>query len=75
MDEVAYLMRVRGLTQRDFAQHKHVTPQSVNQVFTGKVKMLTGQGRELLDWLGVRIKLEVIPDNERTLNDTSNGTS
>lgn len=66
MDEVAYLMRVRGLTQRDFAQHKQVTPQSVNQVFTGKVKMLTGQGRELLEWLGVKIKLEVTEDEKQT---------
>ncbi len=65
MDEVAYLMRVRGLSQRDFAQYKNVTPQSVNALFKGKNKMLTGQGRELLEWLGVRIKLEVIDDEKQ----------
>ena len=66
MDEVAYVMRVKGLSQKDFAEHKGVTRQSVNAVFTGRNKLLTGSGRELLEFLGVRIKLEVIDDGKQT---------
>ena len=66
MDEVAYVMRVKGLSQKDFAEHKGVTRQSVNAVFTGRNKLLTGSGRELLEFLGVRIKLEVIGDGKQT---------
>lgn len=60
LDQIAYVMRVKGLTQADFAEHKNVSRQSVNSIFTGRNKMLTGTGRELLDWLGLRVKLEVI---------------
>ena len=66
MDEVAYVMRVKGLSQKDFAEHKGVTRQSVNAIFTGRNKLLTGSGRELLEFLGVRIKLEVIGDGKQT---------
>ena len=66
MDEVAYVMRVKGLSQKDFAEHKGVTRQSVNAVFTGRNKLLTGSGRELLEFLGVRIKLEVMDDGKQT---------
>ena len=60
LDEIAYVMRVKGVTQKEFAEHKGVSRQSVNSVFTGRTKMLTGTGRELLEYLGVRIKLEPI---------------
>ena len=65
MDEIAYVMRVQGISQKDFADHKGVTRQSVNSIFTGRTKMLTGTGRDLLEYLGVRIKLEVIEDGDK----------
>jgi transcriptional regulator with XRE-family HTH domain len=65
MDEIAYVMRVKGISQKDFAEHKGVTRQSVNSIFTGRTKMLTGTGRDLLEYLGVRIKLEVIEDEKK----------
>jgi transcriptional regulator with XRE-family HTH domain len=60
LDEIAYVMRVKGISQTDFATHKGVSRQSVSQFFTGKKSMLTGTARDLLDYLGVRIKLEMI---------------
>ena len=66
MDEIAYVMRVKGLSQKDFAEHKGVTRQSVNAVFTGRNKLLTGSGRELLEFLGVKVKLEVVNSGNET---------
>ena len=66
MDEIAYVMRVKGLSQKDFAEHKGVTRQSVSALFTGRTKVLNGTARDLLDFLGVRIKLEVIDDEKQT---------
>ena len=60
LDEIAHVMRVKGITQRDFATHKGVTPQSVNQIFTGRRGLLTDSGVELLEYLDIRIKLEFI---------------
>ena len=66
LDEIAYVMRVKGLTQTDFANSKNVSRQAVSQFFTGRKALLTGTARELLDYLGVRIKLEVIDDGKQT---------
>jgi plasmid maintenance system antidote protein VapI len=60
LDEIAHVMRVKDITQTDFANAKGVTRQSVNAIFTGRTKMLTGTARGLLEYLGVRVKLELI---------------
>ena len=65
LDEIAYVMRVKGISQKDFAEHKGVTRQSVNAIFTGRNGVLTGTGRELLEFLGVRIKLEMIEPEQK----------
>ena len=57
-DQIDYLMRVKGLTQTEFAKHRGVTRQSVSRVFTGKGGLLTGTAKDLLEWLGVELKLE-----------------
>jgi plasmid maintenance system antidote protein VapI len=59
LDEIAHVMRVKGVSQRDFAEHKEVSPQSVNQIFTGRRGLLTSSGVELLEYLGVQIRLEI----------------
>jgi transcriptional regulator with XRE-family HTH domain len=59
-DEIAYVMRVKGVTQTDFAKHRNVTRQSVSPVFSGRSGLLTSTAADLLEWLGVRIKLELI---------------
>lgn len=63
-DEIAYQMRVKGLTQTDFANHRGVTRQAVSPVFSGRTGLLTGTAKDLLEWLGVRIKLEPIEATE-----------
>lgn len=65
-DQIALLMRVKGISQTDFAKHRGVSRQSVSPAFRGKGGLLTGTGRDLLEFLGVRIKLEVIPESERS---------
>jgi transcriptional regulator with XRE-family HTH domain len=59
-DEIAYLMRVKGVTQTDFANHRGVSRQSVSPIFSGRGGLLTNSAQDLLTWLGVRIKLEPI---------------
>jgi transcriptional regulator with XRE-family HTH domain len=59
LDEIAHVMRVKGVSQRDFAEHKGVSPQSVNQIFTGRRGLLTSSGVELLEYLGVHIRLDM----------------
>ncbi|AXH00505.1 helix-turn-helix domain-containing protein [Deinococcus wulumuqiensis] len=58
-------MRRSGKTQADFAAHKGVSRQSVNPYFNGKRSLFTETGRELLDFLGLRIRLEPIDPPER----------
>ena len=60
LDEIAHVMRVKGISQTDYATHKGVTRQSVSQFFTGRKALLTGTGKDLLEFLGVRLKLEII---------------
>ena len=62
LDEIAYVMRIKGISQTDYATAKGVTRQSVYAMFTGRTKMFTGTARGLLEHLGVKIKLEVIED-------------
>jgi transcriptional regulator with XRE-family HTH domain len=65
-DQIAHLMRVKGVTQQDFATHRGVTRQSVSPYFNGRKGLLTGTAKDLLEFLGVRIKLEVIEDAHKT---------
>ena len=65
LDEIAFVMRVKGITQKDFADHKKTTRQNVNPIFNGRSGVLTGMGKDLLEFLGVKIKLEMIePEKE-----------
>jgi transcriptional regulator with XRE-family HTH domain len=66
-DEIAYHMRIKGVTQTDFANHRGVSRQSVSPVFSGRGGLLTGTAKDLLEWLGVRIKLEPIEPPASTL--------
>lgn len=51
-------MQREGKTQADFAAFKGVSRQSVNPYFAGRKGLLTETGKELLEFLGVTIKLE-----------------
>lgn len=58
-------MRRQGKTQADFAAQKGVSRQTVNPYFNGRKSLLTNTGREILDYLGLRIRLEPIESDER----------
>jgi plasmid maintenance system antidote protein VapI len=58
LDEIAHVMRVKGITQKDFAEHRGASRQSVNQLFTGRRGLFTDTARDLLEFLDVKIKLE-----------------
>jgi transcriptional regulator with XRE-family HTH domain len=58
LEEIEAAMRRTGQTQADFAAHRGVSRQSVNPYFNGKRSLLTETGRELLVFLGLRIRLE-----------------
>ena len=60
LQEVEKVMAEKGLTQADFARHKGVSRQSINQLFSGRRGLLTESGAELLEYLGVEIRLEVV---------------
>jgi transcriptional regulator with XRE-family HTH domain len=62
LDEIFRVMRRRGLTQKDFAAAKGKTPQAVNPYFRGHKSLLTDTGKDLLEFLGVRIRLELIEE-------------
>ena len=58
-------MRERRITQSGFAASKGIMRQTVNPYFSGKKSLLTETGKDLLEYLGVRIKLEVIGNGEK----------
>lgn len=58
-------MQARRVTQSEFAASKGITRQTVNPYFTGKKSLLTETGKDILEFLGVRIKLEVIEDGQK----------
>jgi transcriptional regulator with XRE-family HTH domain len=64
IEEIAKAMQARKQTQAAFASSKNINRQAVNPYFTGRKSLLTETGKDLLEFLGVRIKLEVIDDNE-----------
>ena len=62
IEQVEQIMRERGVTQSDFASSKGIMRQTVNPYFKGRKSLLTETGKDLLEFLGVKIRLEVIPD-------------
>ena len=60
IEELEKVMRRAGRTQTEFAAFKGVSRQSVNPYFSGKRALLTETAKDLLDFLGMRIKLEPI---------------
>jgi transcriptional regulator with XRE-family HTH domain len=65
IDQVMDIMHARRVTQSEFAASKGITRQTVNPYFTGKKSLLTETGKDILEYLGVRIKLEVIEDGQK----------
>ncbi len=63
-DQIAHIMRVKNIKQKDIAEARGVSRQAVSRVLQGK-HLLTGTCSELLEYLGVRIKLEVIDDGKQ----------
>ena len=55
--QIEEAMRKSGKTQADFAAHKGTTRQAVNPYFSGRKSLLTETGKDLLDFLGVSIRL------------------
>jgi hypothetical protein len=62
LDEIAHAMRVKNLSQTSFALARNKSRQAVNPYFTGRKALLTGTGRELLEYLGMKIKLVPIEE-------------
>jgi hypothetical protein len=60
LNEVHRVMKVRGVSQGDYAEHRGASRQSVNPYLTGRKLLLTAIGSDLLEFLNVRIKLEPI---------------
>lgn len=65
-DQIDLAMRIKGVTQTDFAKHRGVTRQAVSRVFTGKGGLLTGTAKDILDWLGLEITLTAKEEGERS---------
>ncbi|MDX2005594.1 MAG: helix-turn-helix transcriptional regulator [Meiothermus sp.] len=57
LKEVQNLMDTKGITQAEYARAKGVSRQTVNQLFSGKRGLLTESAAELLEYLGVEIRL------------------
>lgn len=49
------------LTQRELAAKLTVTPQTVNQVFTGKRALITDTFQNFADALGVEVRISLTP--------------
>lgn len=63
IEQIELVMRERGVTQSDFASSKGIMRQTVNPYFKGKKSLLTETGKNLLEFLGVKIRLEVVKDD------------
>lgn len=57
-------MREKGLTQAEYARRMGISRQQINQYMTGRRSLLTSTGKDLLESLGVRIRLEPIQEVE-----------
>jgi hypothetical protein len=58
-------MRELNLNQTGFALAKSKSRQAVNPCFTGRKSLLTDTGKGLLEYLGVRIRLEIVRNDEK----------
>ena len=55
------LLDENRLTQRELAAKLNVTPQTVNQVFTGKRALITDTFQNFADALGVDVQISLVP--------------
>ncbi len=58
--EIARVMQEKGITQTEYATAKGISRQSINPYLTGRKLLLTPVASELLEYLGVQIRLEII---------------
>jgi transcriptional regulator with XRE-family HTH domain len=58
--EIARVMQQKGITQTEYAAAKGISRQSINPYLTGRKLLLTPVASDLLEYLGVQIKLEII---------------
>jgi transcriptional regulator with XRE-family HTH domain len=72
LEEIGQVMRSKGISQADYAKKRGVKPQSVSQFFTGRKALLTGTARDLLEFLGVRVRLEIIETPRGEIHASSN---
>lgn len=64
LEEVERVMRQKGVSQAEYARQKDKSRQHINLYIKGKKPLLTSTGTELLEYLGVRIRLEVIEEEK-----------
>lgn len=57
LEEVKRVMREKGVSQTDFAEKKGISRQAVNPYFAGRRGLLTDTGKDLLEFLGVEVRL------------------
>lgn len=57
-------MAEKGIKQADYARAVGISRQSVNDYFKGRRGLLTDTGKDLLEYLGVEIRL--VPRKELT---------
>jgi predicted XRE-type DNA-binding protein len=57
LNEIEKVMEAKGLKQTDYAKAMGISRQSVNDYFKGRRGLLTDTGKDLLEYLGVEIRL------------------
>ena len=66
LNEIHRVMREKGVNQTDYAKHRGTSRQSVNPYLTGRKLLLSPVGSDLLEYLGVKVKLEIVNDGKQT---------
>ncbi|GEM88527.1 helix-turn-helix domain-containing protein [Meiothermus granaticius] len=64
LSEIRRVMAEKGIRQADYARAVGVSRQSVSSYFQGRRGLLTDTGKDLLEYLGVEIRL--VPRKEPT---------
>ncbi len=64
LSEIKRVMAEKGIKQADYARAVGISRQSVNDYFKGRRGLLTDTGKDLLEYLGVEIRL--VPRREPT---------
>lgn len=57
INQIKQAMQEKGLKQVDYARDRGINRQSVNDYFSGRRGLLTDTGADLLEWLGLEIRL------------------